>query len=316
MMGTQPADAEGKKVRADVLIEELKRISGVLDIRMRGAQASVKATAPMGMPDLPPEKSNQQVQDARYAEVLKLLGESTKVLTDESKLLDIELKKGVEARRAEEFVMGEQAAMLKSTGIPLHYMQIAALKELYQENEKVIGQIDKKKQLAAEQAEFAGTLARGIVDPLIQGLQDGDFKAVGQAMYQNLMSAILEEMVAKPAVAALKTFIMSLQTTTAADGGAWSGGVQRFARGGVVSSATSFGLAGGRTGVMGEAGPEAIMPLKRLASGKLGVQAQGGGSTINDNRTINIQVRDDASFRRTLRQIDRDQSQQLSKVNR
>lgn len=317
MMGTQPADAEGKKVRADVLIEELKRISGVLDIRMRTAQASVKATAPMGIPDLPPEKSNQQVQDARYAKVLKLLGESTKVLTDESKLLDIELKKGVEARRAEEFVMGEQAAMLKSTGIPLHYMQIAALKELYDANQKVIGQIDKKTEQATEQAEFAGTLARGIIDPLIQGLQDGDFKAVGQAMYQNLMSAILEEMVAKPAVAALKTFLTSsMAAQGAADGGAWSGGVQRFARGGVVSSAASFGLAGGRTGVMGEAGPEAIMPLKRLASGKLGVQAQGGGSTINDNRTINIQVRDDASFRRTLRQIDRDQAQQLSKVSR
>jgi len=54
-----------------------------------------------------------------------------------------------------------------------------------------------------------------------------------------------------------------------------------FARGGVVSSPTMFPMAGGRNGLMGEAGPEAIMPLKRTASGDLGVRVDGsrGGST-------------------------------------
>ncbi|MGU3345800.1 phage tail tape measure protein [Pseudomonas monsensis] len=66
-------------------------------------------------------------------------------------------------------------------------------------------------------------------------------------------------------------------------GGAWSSGVQMFANGGaftnsIVSTPTTFGMAGGRTGVMGEAGPEAIMPLTRTSSGKLGVLAAGGGS--------------------------------------
>jgi phage-related minor tail protein len=32
---------------------------------------------------------------------------------------------------------------------------------------------------------------------------------------------------------------------------------------------------------MGEAGPEAIMPLARGADGRLGVQAQGGGRAVN-----------------------------------
>ena len=66
-------------------------------------------------------------------------------------------------------------------------------------------------------------------------------------------------------------------------GGAWSSGVQMFANGGaftnsIVSTPTAFGMAGGRAGVMGEAGPEAIMPLTRTSSGKLGVIAAGGGS--------------------------------------
>lgn len=65
-------------------------------------------------------------------------------------------------------------------------------------------------------------------------------------------------------------------------GGAWSAGVQMFADGGaftnsIVSKPTAFGMANGKTGVMGEAGEEAIMPLTRTSGGKLGVMAVGGG---------------------------------------
>ena len=57
--------------------------------------------------------------------------------------------------------------------------------------------------------------------------------------------------------------------------------VQAFASGGVVGSASLFGMRGG-LGLMGEAGPEAIMPLKRGADGKLGVAAAGGGTVVNN----------------------------------
>lgn len=55
----------------------------------------------------------------------------------------------------------------------------------------------------------------------------------------------------------------------------------RFASGGVVHRPTLF-AAGGLTGLMGEAGPEAILPLKRNASGNLGVAAEdvGGGGNV------------------------------------
>jgi phage-related minor tail protein len=64
------------------------------------------------------------------------------------------------------------------------------------------------------------------------------------------------------------------------------GAVQAFAAGGIVSRATAFGMAGGRMGVMGEAGPEAILPLTRIG-GKLGVAAQGGGGSIVQVNVIN-----------------------------
>ncbi len=75
-----------------------------------------------------------------------------------------------------------------------------------------------------------------------------------------------------------------------ANGGAFAGGVQMFATGGaftnsVVSTPTAFGMSGGRMGVMGEAGPEAVMPLTRTSSGALGVRAMGGSSS-----QINVEV--------------------------
>jgi len=49
------------------------------------------------------------------------------------------------------------------------------------------------------------------------------------------------------------------------------GNVVPFARGDVFSSPTYFPMSGGRTGLMGEDGEEAIMPLQRGPDGKLGV---------------------------------------------
>ena len=67
-----------------------------------------------------------------------------------------------------------------------------------------------------------------------------------------------------------------------ANGGTFANGIQPFAAGGVVNSPTLFKFASGgalRNGLMGEAGPEAIIPLKRGRDGKLGVS--GGGGTTN-----------------------------------
>ena len=84
-----------------------------------------------------------------------------------------------------------------------------------------------------------------------------------------------------------------------AAGGAFSGGrVMPFAKGGVVASATQFPMRGGM-GLMGEAGPEAIMPLARGPDGRLGVQ--GGSRPVT--LVMNIQTPDVAGFQRSQSQI-------------
>lgn len=60
-------------------------------------------------------------------------------------------------------------------------------------------------------------------------------------------------------------------------------GIEPFARGGIVNKPTLFKYAdggAGRFGLMGEAGPEAIIPLKRGRDGKLGVAGGGGTSVV------------------------------------
>ncbi len=67
-----------------------------------------------------------------------------------------------------------------------------------------------------------------------------------------------------------------------AKGNAFYGGkVIPFARGGIVNRPTLFPMAGGRTGLMGEAGEEGIFPLLRGPGGKLGVAAYGGSTRVS-----------------------------------
>ncbi len=90
------------------------------------------------------------------------------------------------------------------------------------------------------------------------------------------------------------------------------GRVMPFAKGGVVSSATGFGMRGGM-GLMGEAGPEAIMPLARGADGRLGVRGAGGG---NVNLTMNITTPDVQGFQRSQGQIAAQMSRAMGRGQR
>ena len=107
----------------------------------------------------------------------------------------------------------------------------------------------------------------------------------------------------KPLTSALSGGIDSLLSGLTGIGGtpstasvaAASGAVKPFASGGVIGTPTYFPLIGGGTGLAGEAGPEAIMPLRRGPDGKLGVSGNGNGNSI----TVQIATPDVDSFRRS-----------------
>lgn len=84
-------------------------------------------------------------------------------------------------------------------------------------------------------------------------------------------------------------------------GGSFAQGrVMPFAKGGVVSAPTGFAMRGGQ-GLMGEAGPEAIMPLTRGADGRLGVQSSGATKAVTV--VMNISTPDVQGFQRSQSQI-------------
>ena len=96
-------------------------------------------------------------------------------------------------------------------------------------------------------------------------------------------------------------------------GGSFAQGrVMPFAKGGVVSQATPFAMRGGQ-GLMGEAGPEAIMPLARGADGRLGVQTSGGRAVTV---VMNITTPDVQGFQRSQSQIAAQAQRMLSRGQR
>ena len=78
------------------------------------------------------------------------------------------------------------------------------------------------------------------------------------------------------------------------------GGVTPFAKGGVVAAPTYFS-AGAGLGLMGEAGAEAILPLRRGPDGSLGVAADAGGG--GTNIVFNVTATDAGSFVRSQGQV-------------
>ncbi len=97
-------------------------------------------------------------------------------------------------------------------------------------------------------------------------------------------------------------------------GGAFSQGrVMPFAKGGVVAAPTSFPMRGA-TGLMGEAGPEAIMPLARGADGRLGVQSAGSARPVTV--VMNITTPDVQGFQRSQSQIAAQASRMLARGQR
>ncbi len=146
-------------------------------------------------------------------------------------------------------------------------------------NEKILrllsGKPAKVKELNVELTEsqklfesIKNTVATGLANA-IEGLIDGT-KSLGESL-----SSILKQMASMFLQAGTKSLIGSIFPS--ANGNVFAQNkVVPFASGGIVNKPTIFPMANGM-GLMGEAGPEAIMPLRRGANGKLGVESSGGG---------------------------------------
>ena len=137
------------------------------------------------------------------------------------------------------------------------------------------------KSFAEETGEVVAKAFQGMEDALVK------FVMTGKLNFADLTRSILADM-ARIAIrqAIMKPFTGFIEGLFSANGNAFAAnGVVPYRKGGVVNSPTYFKYGGSNLGIMGEAGPEAVMPLKRGRGGKLGVIAQGGGG---GNITVNV----------------------------
>ena len=123
-------------------------------------------------------------------------------------------------------------------------------------------------------------VALGAIGSVTDGLIE--MAVTGKANFKEMAASILKDLAKIILKAAMARIVASVfGVNLAAKGMIVQGGVKKpYARGGIVSAPTVFPMAGGDVGLMGEAGPEAIMPLKRGNNGKLGVEVAGRNSAL------------------------------------
>jgi tape measure domain-containing protein len=200
-------------------------------------------------------------------------------------------------------------------------LELKTLETLNQQNQELAIQNERRNKAIQD----AQQLRDAVVNPLQQGLTQSfdllingtenwgnSLRQIAATVLQDIARQLIQIYVINQAISAIgKLFPMPGGTipvaAVAANGMAFAkNGIQPFAMGGIVNKPTLFKYAdggAGRFGLMGEAGPEAIIPLKRGRDGKLGVA--GGGSVAV---TVNVDAQG------TKVQGDNGQGQQLGRA--
>ena len=230
-------------------------------------------------------ESNENMKD--FNQTLKDIADKSRYISEEEqKRLDVarQLKEIIDeypkilvtgAANAEELKRKLQEALEKAANFKLSVGEqvVKSLKEAY------------------KAATDLGTSLSSVAVNGVNGIADAfaELALTGKASFADLTRSILADLTKifmRMAVFEFLNFAFpGLKLKTNAVGNVYAqNGIQKFAMGGVVNKPTIFPFANG-TGLMGEAGPEAIMPLQRAANGKLGVIASGGGTT---NVVVNV----------------------------
>ncbi len=179
--------------------------------------------------------------------------------------------------------------------------EAAAVEELNARLEEQQRKVDEAKRKAQQ---FGDTIADAFEDAVFEARSLSDAVAslaedLARLVFRQQITQPLANLIAgrlsglfqpSPGPAGVNAISFGGASIFAAGGIVDHGHVVPFAAGGIVDRPTLFPLADG-TGLMGEAGPEAIMPLTRLPNGRLGVEAQGSGKPV----TVTVRIIDQRS---------------------
>ena len=214
----------------------------------KAAEAGEKLAAKLGA---------QAVQQAQQAQA------RIEARRQENQFLELTLSKGKEFAE----VTKEVTDLVQAGGISFNEAF-----DLVTANRNLREQVTTAEQLKQTFDNIKTTIKEGLVNGLTDAIVQGKSLA-------SVMGGLLRQAASMFINFGLRSILPF------AKGGVLQGGqVKPFAYGGVVNRPTLFPMANGM-GLAGEAGPEAIMPLRRGRGGRLGVEASGGGAT-----TVNVSV--------------------------
>lgn len=226
--------------------------------------------------------------------------------------------------------MEELNKLLKEGAINFEEFQAAAKKaygEMLEASDKWFDGAKRALNKYAEEATDMAANVERVVSNAMQTLEDTLVKAAttGKFEFKDMVNSIAEDIarllvrtqITGPLAQGLSGMIDNIFSGSGggsgggffdgwfAKGAAFADGqkITAYARGGIVGRPTLFPMAKGM-GLMGEAGPEAVLPLTRTSSGRLGVEAIGGTSGGN-LYTINVDARgstDPAATSESVRQ--------------
>ncbi len=161
-----------------------------------------------------------------------------------------------------------------------------------------LGEVETKLSETDDTAKQLGlTFASAFEDAIVEGKK---FKDVLKGLAQDILRIATRKAITEPLAGAVSG-LFSGMFKASANGNVISSPALSAYSGSVVSSPTVFPFANG-IGLMGEAGAEAILPLKRGSNGKLGVSMDGGGGvTVQNYYTIDARGADAGAEQRIRR---------------
>jgi lambda family phage tail tape measure protein len=140
--------------------------------------------------------------------------------------------------------------------------------------------------LGAQVGDAVVNTFKGLEDQLVNFVTTGkaSFADLAKSIIADIARIAIKQAIIKPLMAGVGDLF---NIKLSAKGSVYAeNGIQPFARGGIVDKPTLFPFAKG-IGLMGEAGPEAIIPLRRGRDGNLGV-AGGASSSSSTSVVVNV----------------------------
>jgi len=308
---------EEQKKQLDGLTKVLSKNAKAAKVTIKGELSEINQALLSGA--LTAEEYNKKLIKFELFKVNKQFAEGAMdVFKYREKLRDLNLEEVSRQFRTGQLTLSQFNAAVAASKLPVLNEQLQAGKISIQEYNKGLGELEDKVragsafQLGVQNyIGSIGTLAQNITkgveqafghleDNLVEFMKSGkfNFSEFTKAILDDLTRIIVRASIVRPLAQGILSGIggpsggggygsagQSYNDTSvmAAKGMGFSssGNVIPFAKGGIVDSPTGFMFGGGRKGLMGEAGPEAILPLGRDGSGKLGVQASVTPVQIN-----------------------------------